>query len=408
MRRILFNTPWMHPADGWSIASRVYARAMQLGGLDVLLRDWQRPAATGLDEEVFNELLPTFTGEHPLSMLTTEQQLNGVDLHVFSCALLSADKLGVLDAMLDNREPQAFYCVFERRYIEPELVEKMNRLAGVWVQCRMNEHVLREAGVQNVTLIPYPFFGDDPHVALDKPRREPKRFYNIGRFEPRKAPDNIIRAFLRAFAPGESKLTLKTSPIPHVSEYASAWTTIDHELIEDAVIGNGWNAENVWDDVRIIEGRISRDEMLGLHADGDVYVSASRGEGLELGAWAAKLAGRRIIATASGGPEDFLDPEVDICIPATGFVPADPSYPWGEGATYIDYSIDDLVEAMQTARGQHACGTRTWPGWERHRAPKVGEALKEWVESLTRGTPEPAAARLDPGAHSRSETSSLR
>lgn len=372
----------MHPADGWSIASRAYARAMQLGGLDVLLRDWQRPNAVGLDEELFNELLPALTGEHPLSMLTTEQQLRGVDLHVFSCALLSSDKLGVLDAMMTNKEPQAFYCVFERRYIEPALVEKMNQLSGVWVQCRMNELVLREAGVHNVALIPYPFFDDDPHLELDKPVREPKHFYNIGRFEPRKTPDNIIRAFLRAFAPGESKLTLKTSPIQHIAEYPSPWRIVDYELGQPDVYRNGWTGSNVWEDVCIVEGRLSREEMLGVHADGDVYVSASRGEGLELGAWAAKLAGRRLICTASGGPEDFLDPEVDICISATGLIAADLSYPWGEGATYIDYDLDDLVEAMQTARGQHACGTRTWPGWERHRAAHVGRSLANWTRSI--------------------------
>jgi hypothetical protein len=187
---------------------------------------------------------------------------------------------------------------------------------------------------------------------------------------------------LRAFAPGESELTVKTSPIPHSAPYPSAWQTLDAELADPDVIRNGWTSSNVWEDVRIVEGRLSRQEMLELHARGDVYVSGSRGEGLELGAWEAKLSGRRLVVTASGGPEDFLDPEVDIRIPATGLVPADPSYKWGEGATYIDYHLDDLVEAMQVARGQHACGTRTWPGWERHRAAKVGETLGEWADSL--------------------------
>jgi hypothetical protein len=372
----------MHPADGWSIASRAYARAMQLGGLDVLLRDWQRLNAQGLDEEVLNELLPAFTGKHPLSVLTTEQQLSSVALHVFSCALLSADKLGVLDAMAGNRkdQAQAFYCVFERRHIELEIVDKLNRLAGVWVQCRMNERVLKEAGVQNVTLIPYPLFLDDPHLALEKPDREVRRFYNIGRFEPRKAPDNIIRAFMRAFSPGEAELTLKVSPIPHVATYATPWSVVDEELVGNEM---GWTSENVWESIKVIDGRLTREEMIELHDWGDVYVSASRGEGLELGAWAAKLAGRRLIVTASGGPEDFLDPEVDICIPATRLVPADVSYPWGEGATYIDYDIDCLVDAMREVRGDLSCGTRTWPGWEAHRSPKVAEALKTWVKSIS-------------------------
>jgi glycosyltransferase involved in cell wall biosynthesis len=386
---ILFNTPWMHPADGWSIASRAYARAMHLGGVDVFLRDWQRPSDAPLDPEVIEEMTRVLVDpDHPVRVLNEqsarEHPPERIPLHVFSCALLGADKMSVLDSMAYNAssQSQAFYCVFERRHIEPLLIEKLNDLDGVWVQCRMNERVLRDAGVEDVELIPYPFFGDDPHLLLDKPRREPRHFYYIGRFEPRKAPDNVIRAFLRAFAPGESKLTIKTSPIPHVSEYPSAWSTIDAELLEQDVASRGWTPENVWDDVRVVEGRLSAGEMVQLHAEGDVYVSASRGEGLDLPCWAAKLAGRRIITTASGGPEDFLDPEVDVLVPATGLVPADPSYPWGEGADYVDYRLEDLVEAMQRVRGEHACGTRTWPGWEAHRAIKVGAALREWVSSM--------------------------
>lgn len=371
---VKFTTPWRHPADGWSIASRAYARAMHAAGVELWLEDWQRLEQVGLDREVFEEMWPVIS----------DMREGPVGVQVFSCALLSAEKMGVLDSMLTNEEPQAFYCVFERRGIERELVEKMRRLDGVWVQCRMNERVLREAGLDNVALHLYPFFDDDPHLALDKPAREPRHFYYIGRFEPRKAPDNVIRAFLRAFAPGQARLTIKTSPIPHVSAYPGAAEVVQRELSDADVARNGWTSGNVWQDVHVIEGRLSRQEMLQVHADGDVYVSASRGEGLELPAWDAKLSGRRLIVTECGGPEDFVDPEVDIRIPATGLVAADPSYPWGPGAEYIDYDLQDLIEAMQVARGQHACGTRTWPGWERHRAIRVGESLANWLESLSR------------------------
>src|SRR6266542_287008 len=376
---ILFATPWTHPAEGWAIASRAYARAMKMGGLDVALHDWQR-SNFNVDPEVQAEVAE-FVDKQPAK----------ISLHIFSSNLASAALMGVLDVMTKNPEPQAFYCVFERRYIEPELVNKLNRLAGVWVQCRMNERVLREAGVDNVTLIPYPFFDDDPHLELDKPTREPRHFYYIGRFEPRKAPDNIIRAFLRAFSPGEAELTLKVSPIPHITPYVTPWSTVDEELEGNK---KGWTNENVWESIEVIEGMLSKEEMLELHDRGDVYVSASRGEGLELGAWAAKLAGRRLIVTASGGPEDVLPrqldaygtrdlcPDVDLVVPAKRLIPADACYPWGEGANYIDYDLDDLIAAMQKARSEPVCGTRIWPGWEKHRAPRVAEALRDWVGTI--------------------------
>jgi glycosyltransferase involved in cell wall biosynthesis len=369
---VLFNTPWTHPAEGWAIASRAYARAMHAAGIDVILRDWQRPPVA-LDPEVEEEMAPLLADERDARL----------SLHIFSSTLSSAKMMGVLDVMKNNPEPQAYYCVFERRHIEAELVEKLNRLDAVWVQCRMNQEVLRAAGVTNTTLIPYPFFEDDPHLQLDILRREPKSFYYIGRFEPRKSPDNVIRAFLRAFTPGESTLTIKTSPVPFSAPYPSPHSVIAEELTKDDVRSNGWRDVTVQRDIKIIEGRLSKQAMLELHAANDVYVTASRGEGLELPVWAAKLAGRRIITTASGGPEDFLDPDVDVVVPATGLVPADPSYQWGPDANYIDYSLDDLVEAMQTVRGQRPCGTRTWPGWEQHRAAKVAEALKTWVTQIS-------------------------
>ena len=124
-------------------------------------------------------------------------------------------------------------------------------------------------------------------------------------------------------------------------------------------------------------------EMVDLHRSCDVYVSSSRGEGLDLPAFAAKLAGRRIVTTASGGPEDFLDPEVDVVVPETGLVPADPAYKWGEGADYIDYSIDALAEAMQSAHRRPRHGSRVWPGMHLHQARVVGEILKNWVKKVT-------------------------
>jgi glycosyltransferase involved in cell wall biosynthesis len=371
---ILFNTPWCHPAEGWAIASRAYARCMRLGGLDVVLQDWQRPAMMyDLHPEVEREVIDFLSDGRDAKL----------SLHIFSSALARAELMGVLDVMTMNAEPQAYYCVFERRWIEPELADKLNRLAGVMVQCRMNLRVLCEAGVGNVTLIPYPFFAEDPHLQIEKPEREPRRFYCVTRFEPRKAPDNIIRAFLRAFHPGESELVIKASPIPHSSPYPGAQQVVDEELNVVEVLGNGWNDENVWDNIQVVEGMLSNGDMLRLHAEGDVYVSASRGEGLELGAWAAKLAGRRLVATASGGPEDFLDPDVDICIPATGLVPADESYQWGPGATYVDYDLRELVTAMRRARYEPPCGTRTWPGWEEHRAERVAKKLRQWIEIIS-------------------------
>jgi glycosyltransferase involved in cell wall biosynthesis len=365
---VVFSSPWASAADGWCIATRAYARAMHMGGVGVVLKDWRgrqaEPDAVAEVEHILRE--PFREGDHRL--------------HIFSAPLAGAEFMTVIDVLTRNEGKQAYYCVFERRHIEPALIEKLNRLAGLWVQCRMNERVLKGCGAKNVELIRYPWFDDDPHLAIEPIRHEPRRFYYVGRFEPRKAPDQLLRAFMRAFRPGETELTIKTSPYEHKKPWPSAEDTLITELGEPEVRVNGWTYENWREHIRVIKGRLSADDMVQLHADHDVYVTASRGEGLELPAWSAKLSARQIITTESGGPEDFLDPNVDIKVPMLSFMPADPGYEWGPGANYIDYNLEDLIVAMQVARGSRRPGTRTWPGFEEHRAARVGKHLREWIE----------------------------
>lgn len=363
---VLFNTLFRNEGDGWAIASRAYARAMVLGGVDVRLAQWlydEAPLSPSVSSEVGGML------RRPAEW----------DLYVFSTTLSGADHVGgALRTLAAERGRRAFYCVFERRTVEPAIVDALNGLDSVWVQCRMNLDVLELAGVKNARLIPFPFFDDDPHLSIP-PTEGATVFYNIGRFEPRKDPANLVRAFLRAFRPGEAELVLKTSPYNYWGFYPSPERAVRFAVREVS----GWTEEEAWRAIRVVTRRLSPEEMVGLHAACDVYVSASRGEGLDLPSFAAKLSGRRVVTTASGGPEDFLDPDVDIVVPATGTVPADPAYKWGEGADYVDYDVDELARAMRRAHDEKRPGTRAWPGMEAHRAENVGRALHDWVKEVT-------------------------
>lgn len=368
---VLFNTLWKHPAEGWSIASRAYARAMSAAGLDVFLRDWRRPELQLLDPDVVDEVghLREAPGSFPAQ-----------DAHIFGSMLGgAADMTQSIRNYIERGGPgpRLMYLVFERLGpLEPELSRLLSRLDGIWVQCRANRDALELSGVRNATLFPYPLFGDEPLLSLEIPSRQPRVFYYIGRFEPRKSPDNVLRAFMRAFRPGEAELVMKISPQPHtLSEYTSPWEVVGEELGK-----NGWTDENWTDSIELIEGTLSRREMVELHARSDVYVSASRAEGLDLPCWEAKLAGRRVITTPSGGPQDFMG-EYDTVLPLRGSVEADPCYPWGPGARYVDYDIDDLIAAMQWARSQPWKGNREWAGKSDHDAARVGGRLRDWIQS---------------------------
>jgi len=336
---------------------------MEMGGVDVRLRSWKGDEQEKLDPLVLEE-----GGRFA-------KRPDVWDLHLFSSALGGYKEMHQLFVDLQNNPgPQAFHCVFERQHIEPLLARDLNLLSSVWAQCTANKEVLERCGVQNVTLIHFPYFDDDPHLNLAVPK-ECRRFYWIGRFEPRKAPGNLIRAFMRAFKPTEATLTLKLSMHVHHKKHETPEGVILRELVRTDVIRNGWDVHNWFRSIKLVHERLSREEMVGIHRENDVYVSASRGEGLDLPAFAAKLAGRSLVLTDSGGPRDFLN-EGDRLIPSTGVVPASADYSWGEDATYADYVLDDLIAAMQEVRASRPVGSRML---NKFRAEHVAVAFKKWV-----------------------------
>jgi glycosyltransferase involved in cell wall biosynthesis len=307
------------------------------------------------------------------------------DLYVYSMPLASPESMvgpphHRLDTLLVNPRPLVFYTMFERTAIEPEIIERFNKLDGVWVPCKRNYDVLVAAGCTTAKWIPYPYFADDPHLDLSLPTGKPAMLW-IGRWEPRKAPDQLIRAFLRAFRPGEATLTLKLGPAPwQHSPYPSPEDVLKEELASVAIRSRGWSDSNVGD-VRIVRGRLPADAIVDLHRQSNIYVSASRGEGLDLPAFSAKLAGRLVVTTDSGGPVDFLDPD-DVLVSARGTLPA-AGYEklWGEGARFIDYALDELAAGMQHAAGRLSKRT-TRRQREAPHAIKVAKQLGEWLGGM--------------------------
>lgn len=372
MVRILFDTMWWHPADGWAIAARGYARAMELAGVDVTLF----PHPGKLDPIVEREVGRfACKGEPPRR-----------DLYCYSTTLGGPDVIEpkLRDVAGHRLPPRAFYTTFERHQVAASTARALNRLNGTWVPTTCNAEVLKKAGVRDVVVIPHCFFDDDPLLNLC-PQSEARVFYWFGRWEHRKAPHNLIRAFLRAFRPDEAELVLKLSPIPWLPDpvaenkvYPCPESVIDHELTDPSVY-RYWTRSLAHIKIRIVRGQLSRQDCVRLHNYGDVYVSASRGEGFDLPAFEAKLAGRRVLTTDSGGPRDFLG-EHDVIIPATGTVPAHPLYKWGDGATYIDYDLDRLIAGMQLMRKTSGLNAkRDWPR-ERFEASAVGAQIRKWAE----------------------------
>lgn len=381
MSPVLFETVWANLPDGWAVASRAYARAMAEAGIDVRLHSWM-PIEEPIDDTVLQEVGHLrVTPEWEQRYRAARAVGNGV--YIFSTAFGGEEQMREPLRQLGQLSlpPRMLYTMFERVNIATGFAQQLNVLNGVWVPCSANKERLEAAGCHNATYIPYPYFDSDPHLQIPSPKQF-KTFYWIGRWEPRKAPDNLIRAFLRAFGPGESKLVLKLGPhkwsMIRGCAFEEPESVINSELMQDGVATKGWTASNVYSNIEVLRGYHTAQQMMDLHARCDIYISASRGEGIDLPAYMSKLSGRRLVTTDSGGPRDFIG-EGDILVPAIGSIPA-PEYEWlmGEGCQYADYSLSELISAMQTTRSSTLEPERLPPNFS---SMVVGNALKEWIET---------------------------
>ncbi len=375
MTTVVFETLWASPFDGWSIAARAYARAMLLAGWDVRLKSPVMVFSDHLTDEV-RRFLPL------------ERPTSNWDAYIFSTPLFSPERMTHIFPVLERaRKPRMLYTMFERTEIQPELAESISRLDGCFVPCIANGVRLIQARADKAPdswwTIPLPFFDDDPHLALPPPT-ESRVFAWHGRWEPRKSPDKLLRAFMRAFRPREAELVMKLGPVPwKATAFPSPAEVIHSELDRFDAIKNGWTDRNWEESISIISGALTENEMLDLEARTDVYVSPSRGEGIDLPAFRARLAGRRLVITESGGPEDFVD-DYDIIVRQTGFEPA-PEYQkfWGKDARLIEYPLSDLTGALVEARSRPVKKRET-P--RENQAPAVARRFREWIElCLTRG-----------------------
>lgn len=377
---VLFETVWDSVHDGWATASRAYAKAMEQAGLDLRLTSWMQ-VNYPLHDEVMAQVGHLQTTEEWVARYRAARATREA-AYIFSTAFGGEKQMiEPLRRLRDlSMPPRMLYTMFERSNISETLATSLNALDGVWVPSNANRKALEDAGCNNATWFPYPYFDNDPHLQIPV-AQESRTFYWIGRWEPRKAPDNLIRAFLRAFKPGESRLVLKLGPhkwsMIQGSFFEEPESVVNGELLRDEVAANGWSTSNAYSDIEILRGTHTPQEMLELHARCDVYVSASRGEGIDLPAHTAKLAGRRLVTTDSGGPVDFLV-EGDVLVSSPNRLPApEYSWLWGEGSCYRDYRLGDLVDAMQKVRAGTQRPKRLSP---RFNSSKVGDLLKNWIE----------------------------
>lgn len=123
---------------------------------------------------------------------------------------------------------------------------------------------------------------------------DPFRFYSIGAWGERKNTLGLLSAYLHAFSAADAvqlMLIVDNADLDEIRSLIARSGIRDVDLPE----------------IHIPDKTLTESELVELHAMGDCFVSATRGEGWGLGLFEAAIVGRHVIAPMWGGQADFLE-----------------------------------------------------------------------------------------------------
>jgi glycosyltransferase involved in cell wall biosynthesis len=398
---VLYQGEWETPWDGTAAAVRLHARALADAGVPLLLKSFSNMVTNaegipepvhlvGVSDEVVGEVghvrETSISRLGPLIKHVVVRDAEHLRAVIVPRGLVCEDPQQLV-AMRDGiYRATILYTVWERDRIEPDVARHLSRAAQCWVPCSHNKATLQAAGVpaRQVHVVPHPYHPADPMCRLvERHGYDSRLFYSIGRWEPRKGYHKLIGAFLTAFGADEPVgLMIKYSGgdwegYPTPRESVSRW------LQDQRVVDNGWTIGNAGRRLKLISGKLPRDQIVKLHFASNVYVSSSHGEAWNLPAFEAKLAGNSMVHVPYGGTVDFEDPERDVRVPfELGAV--DPSYRWPAGCKWATFSVAALAAALKRAVAPD--GPQRPPEFEqRFRMDHVGQQMRELVLGVARG-----------------------
>jgi glycosyltransferase involved in cell wall biosynthesis len=404
---VLYQGEWETPWDGTATAVRLHARALASSGLPVLLRSFSHVVVNpdGVPEPVHTEGIPLSvkvevgalpdTSATVLSPLIKHLVVRSAEhlQQVIYPRGIQHHELGVLHAMRKGvAGATILYTVWERDRVDTDTVKVLNRVAQVWVPCTQNATMLVASGVtaEKVHVVPHPFDPKNPLLKLAARKPYPnRRFYSIGRWEPRKGYHELLGAFLRAFKPSDGHtLTIKFSG-GQWEGYPSPVESARHWAQQPEVIANGWTQQAFRDRVVLIGGKVNDDMIVKLHFQNNIYVSCSHGEAWNLGAFAARLAGNGMIYVPYGGVRDFAycnDTTIDYVMED---VPA--SYRWPAGAQWAGFSERELQHCLSVTEAPTAFVPMS-TFYEKFSLASVGALMRKLVMQVAEsGVPDAAA-----------------
>lgn len=271
--------------SGYATAARSYVRALHAAGVRVAVMSASRPP-----HRVDDALVRSLVGHAPNADFNLIHAIPSfwprwahTASNVVAITVWEADPI-----------PQAWHQV-------------LSRIVDLWVPCEFNVRAFGKALGRTPFRLPYALPNRDVRSSGPDEARlgvGPTNFvfYSIFDWQHRKNPEGMMEAFLTAFSDEcDAVLVLKTT----------ARASVEAHQMLDEVRSRTRSRGHV-----ILRCECFDDAQIGtLHNRGDCYVSLHRGEGWGYPLFEAAAHGKPTVASAQGGPLDFLDPARHRLVP---------------------------------------------------------------------------------------------
>lgn len=354
---VCYHAYWKNESDGMARHARNQVRALASTGLPVRLQ------SMGQRVILNEELAPEVKDLLYLEGISSSYTAISVKQFIFDTPDMLREAIcpvGIRNSVNEDAVDRILrstivYTSWERDVIHRQFVQELNKLGQVWVPCEANRKAFAISGVNpdRLKVVPYTFDPNDHAIAA--PRGfdsvpDGKRFYHIGKWEPRKNQHRLLGAFLLAFTPKDkASLFIKTSGfgLPWAN-YPTYEESLDYWLSDPRVVENSWDSDKLDRLVRVVSDKVSSDDLNQIHKRNNIYVSSGLGEAWDLPAFDAKMAGNRLVYVGYGGPDDFAEEE-DVKVSWDEMTDVHPGYLWEPNARWASVSVEALASALKQA-----------------------------------------------------------
>jgi glycosyltransferase involved in cell wall biosynthesis len=268
---------------GYSRAAHDYIMALAAAGADVRIEPLLPPE-------------PAWAALEPRYRMLGELLHNGIVADGFDVEIFHAPPSALASWLPKRRSggpKRVAITTWETSPLPLAYAEVLRRFDAVVTPSRFCAKLLESP--ESVTHV-VPHCYDPDFWDLDEVESAPSdrmTFYTVGAWNDRKNHAGLLRAYLHAFTADD--------PVRMVISAQGADIRAAMSLLARSGI-----PEKQWPSLVILppERPLHETELRQLHADGDVFVSASRGEGWHLGLFEARVMGKEVITTITG--EDYL------------------------------------------------------------------------------------------------------